>query len=144
MNLGHRGEELIKRFEGLRLEAYQPTPNGRWTIGWGHTYGVVPGMRIDADGAQVFFEYDMDPIMKAMDPLNIPTEAMADALASLCFNVGLSPLSGRTKIGWAVRQRLWFDVWNHMAQWRKIAGKDSLGLARRRAAEMVLFWEDGL
>lgn len=28
--------ELIKRWEGLRLEAYQDT-GGIWTIGYGHT-----------------------------------------------------------------------------------------------------------
>jgi lysozyme len=30
------GIALIKRFEGLRLQAYQ-CPAGIWTIGYGHT-----------------------------------------------------------------------------------------------------------
>ena len=33
---GPAGRALIKRFEGLRLNAYR-CPAGRWTIGWGHT-----------------------------------------------------------------------------------------------------------
>lgn len=144
MNLGPRGEQIIKGFEGLRLTAYQVGPGDPWTIGWGHTHGVVQSMTIDDVAAQVFFESDVARIVPALSALDIPTQAMFDALVSLCFNVGLSPLSGRTKIGWAIRQRLWFDVWAHMAQWRKVGKSDSLGLARRRAAEMKLFWEDGL
>ena len=34
---------LIKEFEGLRLEAYR-CPSGVWTIGWGHTSSVRPDM----------------------------------------------------------------------------------------------------
>ena len=32
--------DLIKKWEGLRLNAYLPTPRDRWTIGYGHTKGV--------------------------------------------------------------------------------------------------------
>lgn len=144
MNLGSRGEKLIKDFEDLVLTSYRSSPTDRWSIGWGHTHGVVPGMSIDEEAAQRFFEQDIYWIVGQLNTLNIPTQSMFDALISLCYNVGLSPLSGRTKIGWAIRQKMWFDVWAHMAQWRKIGNADSLGLARRRAAEMVLFLEDGI
>ena len=37
--------EIIKHFEGLKLESYK-CPAGIWTVGWGHTSGVVKGDKI--------------------------------------------------------------------------------------------------
>ena len=45
MKTSHKGIDLIKEFEGLRLKAYK-CPGGVWTIGYGHTAGVKPGMVI--------------------------------------------------------------------------------------------------
>ena len=39
MNISKSGIELIKRFEGLRLKAYQDSV-GIWTIGYGWTQPV--------------------------------------------------------------------------------------------------------
>ena len=39
------GVELLTHFEGLKLEAYQDSV-GVWTIGYGHTKGVTPSMKI--------------------------------------------------------------------------------------------------
>ena len=36
MNVSQKGIDLIKKFEGCRLEAYR-CPAGVWTIGYGHT-----------------------------------------------------------------------------------------------------------
>jgi len=36
MKISNRGKDLIKRFEGFRLEAYDDGA-GVWTIGYGHT-----------------------------------------------------------------------------------------------------------
>ena len=43
MNIGSKGLELIKHFEGCELEAYK-CPAGVWTIGYGHIKGVSEGM----------------------------------------------------------------------------------------------------
>ena len=40
--IGAKGLNLIKEFEGLRLVAYK-CPAGVWTIGYGHTYNVKEG-----------------------------------------------------------------------------------------------------
>ena len=45
MKTSPKGIALIKEFEGLRLKAYK-CPGGVWTIGYGHTTGVKPGMVI--------------------------------------------------------------------------------------------------
>ena len=39
-----KGLALIKQFEGLKLKAYR-CPAGVWTIGYGWTIGVKPGIR---------------------------------------------------------------------------------------------------
>ena len=45
MNIGNKGLELIKSFEGCRLTAYR-CPANVLTIGWGHTKNVYEGMTI--------------------------------------------------------------------------------------------------
>ena len=45
MKISDKGIKLIKEFEGLRLEAYK-CPAGVWTIGHGHTKGVMEGDKI--------------------------------------------------------------------------------------------------
>jgi lysozyme len=51
--------DLIKRFESLELEAYL-CPAGAWTIGWGHTAGVEPGMRITEQHAEELLGLDIE------------------------------------------------------------------------------------
>jgi len=53
--------ELIKRFESLQLDAYL-CPAGVWTIGWGHTAGVEPGMRITAQHAEELLGLDIEEV----------------------------------------------------------------------------------
>src|SRR3981081_803625 len=44
-HINEAGLGMSKSFEGLRLDAYRD-PVGIWTIGYGHTRGVQPGMTI--------------------------------------------------------------------------------------------------
>lgn len=50
---------LIKRFESLRLESYL-CPAGVWTIGWGTTRGIRPGMTIPPEFAGMLLARDVD------------------------------------------------------------------------------------
>jgi lysozyme len=45
VTLDEAGLGLLKQFEGYRFTSYQDTA-GVWTIGYGHTDGVVEGMTI--------------------------------------------------------------------------------------------------
>lgn len=58
MKTGEKGLELIKRFEGLRLEAY-PCPANVWTIGYGHTPGVAAGDVITPAQADALLQQDI-------------------------------------------------------------------------------------
>ena len=51
--------DLIKHFEGLRLEAYK-CPGNTYTIGYGHTgEDVYPGMTITEKQAEEYLIEDM-------------------------------------------------------------------------------------
>ena len=80
--------ELIKRFESLALEAYL-CPAGAWTIGWGHTTGVEPGMRITEQHAEELLGLDMEEVERGLaSVIHAPlTQGQTDALVSLCFNL---------------------------------------------------------
>ena len=57
MVVDEKGYDLIKQFEGLRLNAYR-CPAGKWTIGYGHTRGVKKGMYISKAVATHFLIED--------------------------------------------------------------------------------------
>ena len=48
MRTSQRGLSLIKSFEGLRLKSYQDSV-GVWTIGYGATRSIGPGMSITTE-----------------------------------------------------------------------------------------------
>ena len=41
-------QEIIKKFEGIKLTSYQCSANV-WTIGYGHTKGIIEGMEINEE-----------------------------------------------------------------------------------------------
>ncbi len=149
MILGIRGRDLIKSYETLRLSAYLPTKDDVPTIGWGHTRNVKMGDICTIDQAEKWL---LDDVSEAENAVNqIPcklTQSMFDALVSLVFNVGLSAVKPESTIGEALTVLAssmdYYSACAGFFLWRKQNKRDLLGLARRRAKEMVLFLEDGL
>jgi lysozyme len=83
------GKKFIEREEGLRLQAYKDT-KGIWTIGYGSTSGVQPGMIITQQQAEEMLEQDL---LTAENAVNKYVKvAMNDneftALVSFTFNLG--------------------------------------------------------
>lgn len=143
MQTNEAGLELIKMFEGLRLEAYVDAV-GIWTIGYGHTQGVAPGMVITEEQAEAFLRQDLSDAEAAVSRyvkvrLN---DNEFSALASLVFNIGsgnfqrstvLRRLNNEDRVGAADA----IEWWN---KGRVNGVLTSLpGLVRRRAAEKALF-----
>ena len=138
--------DIIKEHEGLRLEAYLPTPNDVWTIGYGHTKTAKKGMKITAKQAEDLLYSDLSWVEKVIaDRVKAPlTQNQYDALASLIFNIGGTAFSKST-----VLRRLnsedyrgaadAFLMWNK--QRNRATGKlePLRGLTRRREAERKLF-----
>ena len=72
MEIDDRALDLIRRFEGLRLDAYRCAA-GVWTIGYGHTSAagppeVKPGLRITAAEAERLLRADAARIAAAIRP----------------------------------------------------------------------------
>jgi lysozyme len=146
MTLSPKCAELVKRFEGCRLDAYpDPATGGEpITVGWGHTGPEVHlGMRVSQDIADGLLLKDLthaaDVVMRAVT-LQPPvfTQGMLDALTSFVFNCGgenfrKSTLLRKLNAGDTLGASL------EILKWTKAAGKEMPGLVRRRAAEQSLF-----
>ena len=95
MELSTKIKQKIKAWEGCGLTAYR-CPAGVWTIGYGHTSGVVSGMKITQREADEMFEKDIkqfsDQVKRSLGavPLN---NNQFDALVSLAYNIGIGRLS---------------------------------------------------
>lgn len=137
--------DLIKDFEGLRLDAYQDSA-GVWTIGYGTTsragVGIAPkrGMRITEAQAEQFLRLAVNKFVAQIRPhITAPiSENELGAFASLAYNIGPNAFIRST----ALRQ---FNAGNKTAaadailMWNKAGGKVLRGLQRRREAERALF-----
>lgn len=143
MKTSESGVDLIKRFEGLELEAYQDIA-GVWTIGYGHTETVKPGQRITEREAEALLRRDLKPREDAVKRLtSVPlNQNEFDALISFVYNVGVEAYRRST-----ARRRL--NAGNRVGAadaltwWNKatVGGvlREVTGLTRRRAAERALF-----
>jgi GH24 family phage-related lysozyme (muramidase) len=80
---------IIFLAEGTRLRAYKDT-GGVWTIGLGHTRGVIEGMTITVEQAAQFFAEDAGPLFRMVASRPILEAA---ALVSFGFNVGAGALA---------------------------------------------------
>jgi len=135
---------MLKRFEGLELEAYQDIA-GIWTIGFGHTGDdVQPGMKISGREAEDLLRRDLRPREDAVERLvRVPlNQNEFDALVSFVYNVGIGAFEGST-----ARRRLnkgdRMGAADALTWWNKATVSGVLrpvtGLTRRRAAERALF-----
>ena len=96
MRTSRNAINLIKRFEGCRLEAYL-CPASIWTIGYGHTFGVLSGMKITQEQAEAYLKSDIEPIERLLNNLYIPfTQNQFDALVSFIYNVGAGAFKAST------------------------------------------------
>lgn len=145
MKISQQGLDLIKHFEGLRLDAYQDSV-GVWTIGYGSTYwpdgrSVRKGDRLasEAEAEALLrttvadFERGVNRVVKVH-----VTQNQFDALVSFAFNLGVAALEKSTLIR-KLNQIDVIPVANEFSRWTKAGGIELAGLRRRRAAERELF-----
>lgn len=139
MKMSRQGLELLKSFEGLRLTAAQ-LPDGRWTMGHGHTQFAREGATITAADAEALLLYDLIPVVAAVnEAVTVEvTQRQFDALACFAFNVGV-PAFLKSAVLDRVNQERMTEAALAMAIWRSGAfgGKPVVldALVRRRSAE---------
>jgi len=140
VKISDEGLDLIKSFEGLRLEAYMPTPDDVPTIGHGHTKGVTMGMTCTGLQADQWLREDCAEAEECVNKfVRVPlAQNEFDALVSLTFNIGCGAFKGSTLL--KLLNNADFDGASlQFLRWNKQAGKELAGLTRRRLAEKELF-----
>lgn len=139
MTTSKLGLQLIKDFEGLRLDAYK-CPAGVWTIGYGHTKGVKQGMVIDQSKADDYLVEDIAPIERELNGLGVNfRQEQFDALVSWIFNLGTGNFYNSTMKRYILADCTDEQITDQMIKWVNAAGKPLVGLKRRRIAEANMF-----
>lgn len=131
---------IIKKHEGLRLEAYMPTKNDVWTIGYGHTHTAKQGMVITEAQAEGLLRKDVAWVEGAINRLVVVplTQNQFDALASLVFNIGEGGFATSTLLR-LLNSKDYEGAANQFHRWNKQKGVALKGLTNRRKEEMELF-----
>lgn len=139
MQYSKQGIALTESFEGLRTTAYQDQV-GVWTIGYGHTKGVHPGMTCTEEQANQWLQEDAcdcenDVNSHVKVALN---QNEFDALVDFCINLGGTSLNTSTLLK-LVNASDKTDAAKEFEKWDHAGGKVVAGLLRRRQAEENLF-----
>lgn len=139
MKTSKAGIDLIKRFEGLELSAYQCSADV-WTIGYGHTRGVSPGDTVTEAEAEALLVEDLAEFEKCVNgAVQTPiTQGQFDALVSFAFNVGCAAFRKSTLLR-ELNDGNDMSAAQQFTRWNKAGGKVLSGLTKRRMAEMEMF-----
>ena len=142
MKTSSKGIALIKEFEGLRLKAYK-CPGGVWTIGYGHTAGVKPGMVISEAQAEEYLKADLIAFEKYLNGLGLALDQnQFDALISFIYNVGTGNFSSSTLLRKVKANPQDNSIMDEFLRWVYSKGRVLPGLQRRRLAEMKLYFSN--
>ena len=132
---------LIKEFEGLRLEAYR-CPSGVWTIGWGHTSSVRPNMKITVAEAERLLRADAEIVDRALREVELTPQQRA-ALVSFGFNVGVDALRRSTLLRKVRSNASDPTIEAEFMRWIYGGGRVLQGLVRRRRREAEVYFSEG-
>jgi len=139
METSGEGIALIKKFEGCKLEAYQCSA-GVWTIGYGHTAGVVSDDVITQEEADSLLKEDLNEferyVLDYIDP--DLDQNQFDALVAWTFNLGPNNLRESTLLT-RINSGDFEDVPHQIKRWNRAGGNVLDGLIRRREAESLLW-----
>lgn len=140
MKASSKAYELIRRFEGKSNTAYQDSA-GVWTIGYGHTGGVVKGQTISDDEVERLLAEDVAVAENAVNAQNLNlTQDQFDALVDFVFNLGAGNFQKSTLL-----KKLKADpndptIYDEFLRWVYAGGVKLLGLVRRRTDEANLYF----
>lgn len=142
MLISKDGIELIKRFEGCKLEAYR-CPAGVWTIGYGHTKDVKRGDKISQQQADKLLSEDSKEFSRNISYCCEENHILLnqhefDAVVCFAYNVGFNAFVNSTLFDYLENGDK-LKASNEFLRWNKVKGKPVLGLTRRRNAERELF-----
>ena len=135
-----QGLDLIKKYEGLRLEAYK-CPAGVWTIGYGHTKGVMPKMKISKEEAERLLKHDVSIVeLKVVNTVGKLAACKIDALVSFAYNVGMAAFCRSTLCRKVKANSDDTTIRAEFARWVYAGSKKLPGLVKRRAEEAEMYF----
>jgi lysozyme len=140
MKINSKGLDILKQFEGLRLKAYQDSV-GVWTIGYGETRGVKPGMVITEAEAEEMLKNSLEEFEAGVAALTSQVHVTDNQFSSLvvfAYNVGLGNLKSSTLLR-KLNLGDFKGAADEFLRWDKAGGQKLAGLTRRREAERALF-----
>ena len=149
MNISKTGIQLVKDFEGLRLNAYRCSANVP-TIGYGSCFypdksNVKMGDVLrDKEEAEILLintleDYDIY-VSKYTKSVKL-TQYQFDALVSFAFNVGLGNLSKSTLLKMVLSNPNDPNIALEFVKWNRGGGVVLKGLTKRRQKEAELYFK---
>lgn len=137
---------LIEEFEGIKLIAYR-CPKGIPTIGIGTTRyedgsRVKLGDEISLEYAEVLYKREIDKVREEIKQLVIPNlnKNQEDALVSFAYNVGINAFKSSTLLEKVNKDPYNNSIKREFMKWTTSGGKRLRGLAKRRKAEVNLYF----
>lgn len=129
---------LVMKWEGVRYTAYQDSA-GVWTICYGHTKGVTPGMTATRAQCEAWLQEDMaEANAHVRRCIGVPMlRHIEAALTSATFNLGPKVVCGSTLQSKAVWND-WPGACAELDRWKYAGGRELRGLVLRRADERAL------
>jgi len=142
MQAGKNCIDLIKKFEGLKLESYK-CPAGLWTIGYGNTQWengikVKENQVIDIQRAEKLLTFW---VSKYADRITVKcNQNQFDALVSFAYNVGIGNFDSSTLKKKVIANPNDSTIRDEFMKWINSRGKQLAGLVKRREAEANLYF----
>lgn len=138
--------EIIKRFEGLRLNAYQDSV-GVWTIGYGNTYyldntPVERGDKVTIEEAEFLFDNVVEIFASNVRKLVRVqlTNNQFEAIVSIAYNIGIGAFKSSTLLKKLNVNPNDATIHDEFLKWKNAGGKVVQGLLNRRIAESKLYF----
>ena len=146
--LSQEGINLIKRFEGLRLEPYKCAA-GVPTIGYGNTFYengkkvTLKDVAITENRAEDLLRNSLNKFEQYVDSYCIDTitQCQFDALVSFCFNLGPANLKSSTLLKKVNTNPNDETIRAEFLKWTKAGGRTLKGLVTRRTVEADLYFK---
>lgn len=141
MKFTDAGFDLLKKFEGCKLTAYQDSI-GKWTIGYGHTAGAFRGLVIDQEKAEQFLNDDVAFFCELVEKVIHRNANLNQFSAAVCFAYNVRNWN-HTPLFDLLFRGDFEEAKNHWLLYDKVTldGQkvELAGLKRRREAELALF-----
>jgi lysozyme len=127
--------DAIKRFESVRLQAYQDSV-GVWTIGYGHTKDVKKGDRITQYQAEQLLKEDLAQFEAMANKVRgLNTQGKYDAVVDFLYNCGPGNFNSSTLKKYIECNKATWEIQEQFLRWVYAAKQKLGGLVTRRIWE---------